>query len=97
MTPFARSLRYLAYNGFLTPPRNMARLYRNVVAAGHASWLVDACVDGTFVRPFRFEGMSRGVDEAVERIRALVLPGGLVADGDEDLANRDHARGGGIA
>ena len=97
LTLCARLLRYLAYTGYLTPPRNMARLYRNVVAAGHASWLVDACVDGNFVRPFRFEGMTRGVDEAVARIRDLVLPGGDAADAEDRLADRDHARGSGVA
>ena len=97
LTPYARLLRYLAYTGYLTPPRNMARLYRNVVAAGHASWLVDACVDGNFVRPFRAEGMSRGVDEALARMRELVLPGGDAADADDRLADRDHARSSGVA
>ncbi len=70
-TRFHQFLTWLASNGFLAPPRNMPRLYRNVVADEHAAWLVDACVDLSNARDFNGDGMFAGVHEAVARINKM--------------------------
>lgn len=96
MTIAGRFLRRLANHGYLTPPRNMQRLYRNVIAAGHASWLVDACVDGNRVRPHQSISILSGVERAVERIREMMEPGSSGRD-DERLADSYDKRCGRVA
>lgn len=70
-TRFHRFLTYLASNGFLAPPRDMPRLYRQVVSDEHAAWLVDVCVDPENAQDFNSDGMFAGVHEAQVRINRM--------------------------
>ena len=67
-----RFFRRLAYYGILTPPRNMSRLYGQVVANNKAVWLVDACVNIDSYVPPDPTGMFDGVDNVVRKIKNIV-------------------------
>lgn len=67
-----RLLRWLAYQGILTPPRNMQRLFNLIVARHKAGWLVDACVDVVNYQAPSSQGLFDEVDEFVERIRKTI-------------------------
>ncbi len=67
-----RFLRQLAYYGILTPPRNMSRLYGQVVANHKAVWLVDACVNVETYVPPNPAGVFDGLEGVVSKIRNIV-------------------------